>query len=621
MNRQEVTSLYQDRLSQQQAIIRQSLHKWRAVSYLRGISFLASVAVLIMGLAQVAGLWTVWLILAGLLFLGFLVIAFVHEGMQSQLKIGSLLANMHRESLARLERRWKEIEVPQVEVPSALTAVSADLDLFTDSSIYKLLGTARTPNGMETLRNWIAEPASAEEIKERQSAVAELAPEFDWRLQFSLRCEQLKIARSGPSGFVAWSESGNWFAGRQWLRRLARMTSLISILGITGLLLGFVPPLTAVAILAGGMLINFVLSVVFAGGLHDIFNQISSQANEATHFVKLFDSIAVFPAKSLKLKSLQIDLNNPEHAASRNMHSLARLIGLANMRRNGILFIPYLIFEFLFFWDVHCLDLLEKWKAAHGSKVRGWFADLGQWEALLALAKLAFDEPEWNFPTVNDKGEPREVVFVAKALGHPLLKNDRVYNDASVGPPGTVLLVTGSNMSGKSTLLRSIGLNVVLAQMGSVVCAQSLRLSSVRVETSMRIADSLSDGVSFFMAELKRLKEIVDVAEAIRRDPKRSMLFLLDEILQGTNSRERQIAVSRVVRKLIDENAIGAISTHDLDLATTEELKSACQTVHFSEHFVDVNGKREMRFDYRMKPGIAETTNALKLLELVGLGE
>ena len=201
------------------------------------------------------------------------------------------------------------------------------------------------------------------------------------------------------------------------------------------------------------------------------------------------------------------------------------------------------------------------------------------------------------------------------------MDDSRVPNDVTVGPPGTVLLVTGSNMSGKSTLLRSVGVNVTLAQMGGVVCAEAMSLTTLRIETSMRIVDSLSDGVSFFMAELKRLKEIVDSAQRQNEAGGHAMLFLLDEILQGTNSRERNIAVSRVVRKLIDENAIGAISTHDLDLATTDELAKACRTVHFAEQFIDQDGQRKMTFDYQMRQGIAETTNALKLLEMVGLGE
>ena len=376
-------------------------------------------------------------------------------------------------------------------------------------------------------------------------------------------------------------------------------------------------PLSAIVITA---VTNFILSVFFAGSMHDVFNQVSSQTGEAVHYVSLFDMAAEFPAKSEKLLSLQARLQKTDDGAQPNVKKLGLLIWLANMRRNGVFFILYMIFEFLFFWDAHALDLLERWKKKNGSRSRQWFADLGQWEALCALAKFAGDNPSWIFPKVFSATDSNAVIKGTQ-VGHPLLDKSRVPNDVQMGPPGTVLLVTGSNMSGKSTLLRSVGVNVVLGQMGSVVCAEEMSMPPMHIETSMRIADSLADGVSFFMAELKRLKEIVDTAKAHQGDNPRRMLFLLDEILQGTNSRERQIAVSRVVRKLIDENAIGAISTHDLDLATTGELEKACQTVHFSEQFREVDGKKEMTFDYRMKSGIAETTNALKLLEMVGLGE
>ncbi len=621
MNRSEVVAYYQSQLAEQQTAIQQCLLKWKSLSYLRGIFFLLSAALLIMGLTSLGDRSALWLSLAGVIFIGFLTVAFIHEGVRSTLTVARMLASMHRESLARLDRRWNEIEVPAVTFPDRLKAVSADLDLFTESSIYKLLGTVRTPSGIETLRDWIIEGTSPDEIGLRQQAVAELKSEFDWRLKFAMRCEQLYNARSGAGGFVQWAESSNWLVKQNWLLWLSRLTGIVSLLAILGLILGLMPLQTGGIVLLVTCGINFLMSVIFAGSLHDIFNQISSEANEAFHFVNLFDRIARYPAQSDKLKSLQSRLSDPTHDASGSMHSLSKRIGLANMRRNGILFIPYLIFEFLFFWDVHCLDLLERWKARKGTFVRDWFAALGEWEALCSLAKLAGDEPDWTFPSVTTAESNSKDVIEARQLAHPLLSERRVANDVQVGPPGTVLLVTGSNMSGKSTLLRAIGLNAVLAQMGSVVCARSMTLPTVRVETSMRIADSLADGVSFFMAELKRLKEVVDLAKTARSDPSRTLLFLLDEILQGTNSRERQIAVSRVVRKLIDENAIGAISTHDLDLATTDELRNACQTVHFSEQFLEQDGKRQMTFDYQMKQGIAETTNALKLLEMVGLGE
>jgi ABC-type multidrug transport system fused ATPase/permease subunit len=621
MNHEEIINDYQQKLDEEQESLRYCASRWSTMSYLRGGTFLLSLVPLILALNSVWGFTTGWLVFAGLIFLGFLVIAFIHEGMQTELRRATLLSTMHRESLARCHRKWAEINMPSVEIPRGFLAVSTDLDLLTENSVFKLLGTTRTPLGIATLRSWIIEGAPAAEIKLRQSAVAELKPELDWRLKFRLLCEQLALGRSGPSRFVDWSESSSWFAGRQWVLWLSRATSIGSLLSMIVLLTGWVPLTIAGPLLIGTCAINFGLSVWFAGSLHDVFNQISSRADEALHYVTMFDMVSDFPAKSEKLKSLQVLLHDPSHDAQRSVQRLGKLTWLANIRRNGILFIPYLIFEFLFFWDVHCLDLLERWKHSNGQYVRGWFSDLGEWEALCALAKLASDEPEWRFPEVIEKQSPLDAVIVSEQLGHPLLDKNRVLNDVTVGPPGSVLLVTGSNMSGKSTLLRSIGVNVVLAQMGSVVCAKSMRLPAIHIESSMRIADSLADGVSFFMAELKRLKEIVDTAKRLDVAQSKTMLFLLDEILQGTNSRERQIAVSRVVRKLIDEHAIGAISTHDLDLAKTDELASACQTVHFAEQFLEEDGEKKMTFDYRMQPGIAKTTNALTLLEMVGLGK
>lgn len=620
MTDQQVIEYYRSKIAEQQATVDKCVSRWSWMGYLRGGSFLVSLLPLILALNSVWGITTGWLVLTGLLFLAFLVIVYLHEGMQSELKRANLLSTMHRESLARCERRWTDIRVPPVEIPKGFLPISTDLDLLGDNSVYKLLAITRTPLGTETLRNWIIDGAHPTEIKLRQDAVAELRNEFDWRLKFRLLCETLAAGQSGPSRFVEWSESPNWFAGYYWVLWLARLAAVGSLLAIGLLVTGFLPLTIAGPTLILTCFINFGLSVFFAGTIHEVFNKISSRTDEALHYVSMFDLVSEFPATSEKLKSLQVLLHNKEHDAQKNMHRLGLLTWLANIRRNGIMFVLYLIFEFLFFWDVHCLDLLEKWKKRNGQFVRGWFDDLGQWEALCALAKLAGDEPEWNFPQVVELSGS-DAIVTCQQLGHPLLDKNRVCNDVQVGPPGTVLLVTGSNMSGKSTLLRSIGVNIVLAQMGSVVCAKQMQIPPIHIETSMRIVDSLADGVSFFMAELKRLKEVVDTAATLEKDQEKTMLFLLDEILQGTNSRERQIAVSRVVRKLIDENAIGAISTHDLDLATTKELKAACRTVHFSEQFHDVNGQSQMTFDYRMLPGIAETTNALKLLEMVGLGE
>jgi ABC-type multidrug transport system fused ATPase/permease subunit len=622
---EQVLEYYREQLVAEQAISARVSSRWSSVGYLRGGLFLGFLATLLMGFANVSGMALVWWIIAALLLVSFIVVAIIHEGMQTVLHRSKILANMHRESIARCNRDWTEITVPPVEVPAAFVPVSTDLDLLGASSVYKLLGVTRTPLGTETLRQWIIEGANPDEIKQRQEAVTELKPEFEWRLKFRLLCEYLGASQSGPSRFVDWCESPNWFNGREWVLWLTRLVSVVSVLTIILFVCGFLPLAVAAITIVAVCVINFVLSIIYAGPIHDVFNQVASRTDQASHYVTLFDMASEFPAKSSKLQKLQIRLKRTGDGAQSNVQRLGLITWLANMR-NGMGFIPYIILEFLFFWDAHVLSLMENWKQKNGMRARAWFADLGEWEAIAAMAKLAGDQPDWIFPTVEFSQSNDSALIAGTQVGHPLLDSNRVPNDVQIGPAGTVLLVTGSNMSGKSTLLRSVGVNIVLAQMGSVVCAEKLSLPPMHIETSMRIADSLADGVSFFMAELKRLKAIVDTAkqhdgDATKGENPKRMLFLLDEILQGTNSRERQIAVSRVVRKLIDESAIGAISTHDLDLATTDELAKACQTVHFAEQFHEVDGKKVMTFDYAMRSGIAETTNALKLLEMVGLGE
>ena len=619
-NVEEVLNYYQGLLTEQETQAKQFAGQWSRLSYVRGIVVLASIASVILGFIGTYGVPIVFYLLGGVLFCAFIAIAFYHDNLEWRMHRARLLSSMHRESIARCQRDWTKIKVPEIEIPDWFAPTSKDLDLLGNSSIYKLVGVTRTPLGTQTLREWIINGALDEEIKQRQDAVKELRPELDWRAKFRLECEYLADSQSGPSRFVQWCESPNWLQNNQWVLWLTRGTALVALLTLAGTLTTLIPLTISGPILIVTCVINFFVSVFFAGSIHEIFNKVSSRTNDAARYVNLFDMIAEFEAKSEKLRSLQSLFQQSGSAAQTKMRQLGRLVFLANMRRNGSFFALYIILEFLFFWDAHALSWLENWKTRNGRDARDWFDRLGEFEALSALAKLAGDQPDWIFPTVQSS-PASEAMVRGMNVGHPLLGTERVCNDVTLGPPGTVLLVTGSNMSGKSTLLRSVGANIVLAQMGSVVCADSLTLPPLRIETSMRIADSLADGVSFFMAELKRLKAIVDTAGEHSDDNPRRLLFLLDEILQGTNSRERQIAVSRVVRKLIDESAIGAISTHDLDLAKTEELSQACQTVHFSEQFEEVDGKQQMTFDYQMKPGIAETTNALKLLEMVGLGE
>ena len=301
------------------------------------------------------------------------------------------------------------------------------------------------------------------------------------------------------------------------------------------------------------------------------------------------------PATSNRLQAIEQDANREHGGALGSLSDLHRVMTLAGLRHSGLLYVPlYIPLQFVLLWDFHVLAALERWQARNGPQVRKWFDALGQFEALASLASVRRDHPTWAFPEIDPDADR----LSARDLGHPLLPDDsRITNDVDVGPAGTLLLVTGSNMSGKSTLLRAIGVNVALAQAGAPVCASRFTLPPLAVTTSMRIRDSLEEGTSFYMAELKRLKQIVDLAREYENRPERRLLYLLDEILLGTNSRERHIAVIRVLAHLLARGAIGAVSTHDLELATSQPLAGNCETVHFRETIT----AGRMTFDYRMR--------------------
>ncbi len=365
----------------------------------------------------------------------------------------------------------------------------------------------------------------------------------------------------------------------------------------------------------GILLFNVALSLLAARRIHEIFNRVSSRADEIGHYAALFDLVGRRTAHAAFLRNLKSTINHQGHGASAQVDRLARLVTLADLRYSQLM---HAIVQAFTLWDFHVLGAIERWQARSGRHARQWFAALADWDALAALAGLAHDNPTWAYAEICDPAEG--AIVAARDLGHPLLAaSARVTNDVSLGPPGTFLLVTGSNMSGKSTLLRAIGLNVVLAQAGGPVAASEFRLPPITLATSMRIEDSLADGTSLFMAELRRLKQIVDDAGQRAMGNQRCLVYLLDEILHGTNSVERQIAVRHVMLHLLHYKAIGAISTHDLGLATVAPLDQAAKAVHFQESFSDGPTGRTMKFDYKLRPGLATTTNAIQLLEMVGL--
>lgn len=550
--------------------------------------------------------------LAGGALAAFVALAVVHARRLREMRRAGELRRLNEEGAARVERTWDGLPLAVEPPRDRELALARDLDLYGRASLFQLLGTAHTPAAKTTLRDWLEGAASPPEVAERQAAVAELAaPErLAFRQELELALRGMEAQPPDCERFLAWAEDAPWLLARPRLLRGVRALTVLTfgLLACT-VALGW-PPSFLYALLV----FNYGLSAALEKRIGPTFGRIAARRDEMMRYAAGLRHAASQPFAGPRLRRLAAALaaaegGQPAHAA---LAVLESRLGLADARHSGPLHFPL---QVLTLWDVHVLALLERWQSGAGRHARRWLAALGEIEALAALAALRFDNPGWAMPEID----PAADRLAARGLGHPLLPPAaRVGNDVEVGPAGTFLLVTGSNMSGKSTLLRAIGLNTVLAQAGGPVCAAALRMPPLALATSVLVEDSLAGGISFFLAELLRIKSVVAAGEALHGSRTR-LLYLLDEVLRGTNSGERQIAVRRVLRRLLDLGALGAVSTHDLDLATGAGLAAQAHPVHFRETLSGDPGAPRMTFDYQLRPGLATTTNALALLRLTGL--
>jgi hypothetical protein len=578
----------------------------RRISRLRLATFIPGAALLGWFLAR-GGF--AWLAIAGVAFLAaFAALVVWHARVDERVEWFDALRLVHERARARIARDWNAL--PPAEAPPSEDLVhhpyALDLDLFGRASLGQWLGPAATPHGAALLARWLLHPAAPDEIRQRQEAIDELAGRSEWREELAAHGQLAGTVRAADVRvFLEWAEGPAVFGRhtRVWHAAVLVLTAAIWIsvlMHAAGLSSRGYWPLP--------VLIGMVLSFATAKQVHGTFNRAGSGQRSLSRYAGLFEHATAAPHQSQRLGRLRGRLTAAGALAPMCMHRLFKILGFSELRTGAAIF--HFPVQALTLWDFHVVFALDRWRRDVGSGVRDWMEALGELDALCALARVRADNPGWAIPTVSTSATVQ-----ARDLGHPLIPDDRrVGNDVEVGPPGTVLLITGSNMSGKSTLLRAVGLNVVLAQSGAPACATALTLPPSDLQTSIRIQDSLELGLSYFMAALARLKGVVDAAEHERAD--RILLYLLDEILQGTNSAERSIAVRGVARHLLEAGAIGAMTTHDLAVAAEPPLDTSARLVHFTE-IVDEHGN--MSFDYRLRPGLATSRNALRLMKMIGL--
>ena len=579
--------------------------RWNRVANLRLAAFLAAVACFGWGIRS----GIVPLLVAGALLLVAFLALVRHHVLLGQARRRALeLVTISEEAGARRRRDWATLPLRSTYRAAPDHPYAADLDLFGQASLFHLLHPGGTTLGEQTLRDWLLAAAPPNVVASRQQAVAELAGRIDLRddLIASGRLAEGRIP--DPTRFLRWAEGEPWLLRRSALLWAARLLPPLFWLALALWLTGIVIfPLYLVFLLA----IEIVWRLLGRRTL-ELLATIRAQQAALQHFAASFAVLDGVAFDAPALANLQADLSAEGMSAYRQMRRLTRLAQFVippDSLSHGIL-------QRISLWDVHTLAALERWQRDVGGRARRWLTALGEIEALAALGGLTHAEPDWTMPALD----PAAPAIAATALGHPLLAAGvRVANDVAVGPSDRFLLVTGSNMSGKSTLLRAIGTNLVLAGAGGAVCAATFRQPPVALWTSMRIQDSLAQGVSYYLAELQRLKAIVDAARTTDPAAGVRLCYLIDEMLQGTNTAERQIAARRIIAHLVRSGAIGAVSTHDLNLADAPPLSESARLVHFTEQFTTGPDGPAMTFDYHLRPGIATSTNALKLMELIGL--
>lgn len=581
------------------------LRQWNRTANLRLVFALLAFGCLIWALWSTATI--AWLATA-LFALIFVVLMGYHSRLARRRRRAEELWALTVEAAHREAHDWDAIPIRHATAASPEHPYAVDLDIVGRASLSQLLEAARTPTGDAQLAGWLLAPAAPETVRDRQAAVAELSPRLDLRDDVALAVRLMGQPAPDPVPFLRWAEGEPWLAGRRGLLWAARLSAVL--LCVTGAL--WLLDVLAYPLWVPFLASNIILAVALGGRARQILQPLWQQQRAFGHYAAAFDVIAAATFDAEPLRRLRERLVADGATAGEQMRRLNWRTAFA-IPPSAMFYWPI---QILTLWDLHLLDAVERWQRAHGPRARGWLDALGEFEALSALATLAHDNPDWAYPDLDDEA----AAFDARALAHPLLSRaTRIANDVTVGPPGTFLLVTGSNMSGKSTLLRAIGLNAVLAGAGGPVCAAALRLPPVRLWTSMRVTDSLELGVSYFMAELQRLKALVDAARANEDEGGRTFLYLIDEMLQGTNTRERQVAARRIVGHFLRLRAVGAVSTHDLDMADSAELRTAAAPIYFTESVSSGADGPAMTFDYTARPGIATSTNALRLMEIVGL--
>ena len=536
-----------------------------------------------------------------LLFLPpFLLFLFVHDKVTRKWQQADRELKFVQGGIARLTFKWQGNGNPGLTLCPNGHPFALDLDLFGKGSLFELICIAKTLEGQKVLAKWLLATPTKKEIQDRQKAIAELQPMMDLRQEMH-GATALKVESVELSALSSWG-----------ILPSQLVTQIPLVLGVAFGCFGLFS-IHAAAVLGWGLAplalaitLNIFLQGAFARPTLAIYQKVDQLSGSLGLVSRILSFLEKSSFQSSHLLELQSGLKAGDGGTlpSQQISSLAGWMTLANAMKNQIFF-PL---GFLLNWPLVVAYGMDQWRLRHGIHINDWLKTLGEFEALQSLANFAYEHPDAIFPTVDDSLDG----YHATNLSHPLMPLEVcVRNDAEIGGSHSLIIISGSNMSGKSTYLRTVGINAVLAYAGAPVLASSMSIRPMAIAAVLRIQDSLAEGKSRFYAEIQRIRQVVDIA-----DGPIPAFFLLDEIFSGTNSHDRKLGAEGVLKGLIRRKAVGIVTTHDLSLATIAD-DPVLNAVN--KHFADKFEQGNLNFDYRMKPGVVQHSNALELMRAVGL--
>jgi hypothetical protein len=569
------------------------LHRRLGNARLASGLLLVAVAAISLGAGRISPWWLLLPIVA------LTVLVVIHDRVDRALRKAARGIAYYERALARLEDRWIGAGNQGERFRDPGHVFADDLDLFGRGSLFELLSTARTRMGERVLAGWLLTPGEPAEVAARQESIKELRPGVDLREEIALMGDDLRAALDDQRLGVWGTEPAVlFFPGARWVALVLAIAAVVTASTVLLEWTSLVPFLFVV-------LAELIFMMATNRATGQVAESVGTPAHELRLIALLLERLEREPFSSPALAAMRSRLLVDGTPATRQIQRLVRLVDRLDWARNLFFRLPAAALV----WMPQFAIAIEKWRSRYGPHVAEWVAAIGEFEAMSSLACFAYERHDAVFPELADSSER---FYDAAGLTHPLIPAaEAIANDVKLGVDIRLWIISGSNMSGKSTLLRAVGLSVVLAWAGAPVTAGRLRLSRLRLGASMRTSDSVTDHRSRFYAEISRLKDVVDLARSGQ-----PLLFLLDELLSGTNSHDRRLGAQALLLGLVERGAIGLATTHDLALAEiAEQLNGRAINVHFEDHLEG----GEIRFDYHLRPGVVAKGNALELMRAVGL--